>query len=64
MRQEGSLLPTEQGNAVAKDVWMLAIGSALVLDSLDDSDRDRKGLRRGDAGLVRALERSRLRPGD
>ena len=56
MRQEGSLLPTEQGNAVAKDVWMLAIGSALVLDSLDDSDRDRNrnGLRRGDARLVRA----------
>ena len=36
MHEEGSIRPTQQGTAVAKDVWMLAIGSALVLDALTD----------------------------
>jgi hypothetical protein len=34
LHQEGSLRPTEQGIAIAKDAWMLAIGTALVVDSL------------------------------
>jgi hypothetical protein len=34
LHEEGSLRPTEQGIAIAKDSWMLAIGTALVLDSL------------------------------
>lgn len=34
MRQEGSLRPTQQGTAIAKDSWMLGIGTALVLDGL------------------------------
>jgi hypothetical protein len=34
MRQPGSLKPTEQGLAMAKDVWMLGIGLSLVLDDL------------------------------
>lgn len=38
MRQEGglpgSLRPTEQGMPLAKDVWLLAIGAALVIDGL------------------------------
>jgi hypothetical protein len=36
LHDEGSIRPTQQGTAVAKDVWMLAIGSALVLDALTD----------------------------
>jgi uncharacterized membrane protein YphA (DoxX/SURF4 family) len=36
LRQEGSLRPTEQGIGIAKDSWLLAIGIALLLDSLSD----------------------------
>jgi hypothetical protein len=32
--QEGSIAPTPQGIALAKDVWLTAIGLALVLDSV------------------------------
>jgi hypothetical protein len=42
LHEEGSLRPTQQGTAVAKDVWMLAIGSALVLDALADHLPGRK----------------------
>jgi len=34
MRREGSLRPTQQGMPLAKDVWMLGIGAALVIDGL------------------------------
>jgi hypothetical protein len=36
MRKEGSPLPTQQGIAIAKDVWMLGIGLGLVIDDLTD----------------------------
>lgn len=36
MHEEGSLKPTQQGTAVAKDVWLLGTGVALVLDGLSD----------------------------
>jgi hypothetical protein len=36
MHDEGSVRPTQQGTTIAKDVWMFAIGSALVLDALTD----------------------------
>jgi hypothetical protein len=35
MRQEGSVRPTEQGNGLAKDVWLLGTGLTLVFDDLD-----------------------------
>ena len=38
MRKEGTPLPTQQGIALAKDVWMAGIGLGLVLDELTDSD--------------------------
>jgi uncharacterized membrane protein YphA (DoxX/SURF4 family) len=38
MRREGTPLPTQQGTALAKDVWMAGIGIGLVLDELTDSD--------------------------
>jgi hypothetical protein len=39
MHAEGSLRPTQQGTAVAKDVWMLGAGLALVMDGLTDGAR-------------------------
>jgi multisubunit Na+/H+ antiporter MnhB subunit len=44
-RRDDSLAPSQQGIALAKDSWMLAIGTALVLDSLSGSGRRRR--RRG-----------------
>jgi hypothetical protein len=42
MRKEGSFLPSQQGTAIAKDVWLLGIGLGLVADSLRHSGRRRK----------------------
>lgn len=39
MREPGSLAPTQQGIALAKDVWMLGIGVGLIVDSLTASRR-------------------------
>lgn len=39
MREEGSLRPTQQGTAIAKDVWLLAIGAALIIDDLVNRSR-------------------------
>jgi hypothetical protein len=33
-RREGTIAPTQQGITLVKDSWMLAIGTALVVDSL------------------------------
>ena len=41
-RREGSIAPSQQGVGLAKDSWMLAIGTALVLDGLFGSRRRRK----------------------
>ncbi|WP_329403026.1 hypothetical protein OG523_01940 [Streptomyces virginiae] len=35
MREEGSLRPTEQGIALAKDVWLLGIGVSLIADGVN-----------------------------
>jgi uncharacterized membrane protein YphA (DoxX/SURF4 family) len=34
MRQEGSLRPTQQGTALAKDVWLLGTGLGFVVEAL------------------------------
>lgn len=34
MREDGSLRPSQNGTAVAKDIWMLGIGTALLLDAI------------------------------
>lgn len=36
MTKEGSLLPTQQGIALAKDTWMLGIGLSLMLDEVTE----------------------------
>ena len=33
MRKEGSVVPSERGITLAKDVWMLGIGLGLVIDA-------------------------------
>ena len=38
MHKEGSLAPTQQGTILAKDVWMLGIGLALLIDGLTAKD--------------------------
>jgi len=42
MRREASLGPSQQGIALVKDSWMLAIGAALVLDALFGPRRRRR----------------------
>jgi hypothetical protein len=42
LTEEGSVRPTQQGVPVAKDVWLLGIGLALVIDALSPSGRKRK----------------------
>lgn len=34
LRREGSIRPTQDGTAIAKDVWLLGIGAGLLTDSL------------------------------
>lgn len=34
LRREGSLRPTEQGTAIAKDIWLFGMGAGYVLDAL------------------------------
>ena len=41
-RREGSVAPSHQGIGLAKDSWMLAIGLALVLDSVFGRRRRKK----------------------
>ncbi len=36
MTKEGSVLPTQQGIALAKDTWMLGIGLSLVIDDITE----------------------------
>jgi hypothetical protein len=36
MREPGSLRPTQQGIALAKDVWLTGIGASLVVDGLGE----------------------------
>ena len=33
MRQKGSLRPTKQGIALAKDIWLLGVGMSLIADA-------------------------------
>ena len=41
-RRDGGVAPSQQGIGLAKDSWMLAIGLALVLDSLFGRRKPRK----------------------
>lgn len=41
LRRDGGVRPTQQGIPLAKDVWLTAIGAALVLDSIFAPKRHR-----------------------
>ena len=41
LRQKGSLRPTQQGIAISKDIWMVGIGLALVIDEIVGRSRNR-----------------------
>jgi hypothetical protein len=45
MREEGSIKPTQEGTAVAKDVWLLGVGLALLMDGV--GEHRSKGLDEG-----------------
>ncbi|HWB72710.1 MAG TPA: hypothetical protein VG452_10875 [Egibacteraceae bacterium] len=36
LRQEGDIRPTEEGMGIAKDVWMTAMGVAMLIDAVSD----------------------------
>jgi hypothetical protein len=38
MRQPGSLRPTEQGLALAKDTWILGMGLGLIIEEFNQAD--------------------------
>lgn len=40
LHEPGSIRPTQDGTAIAKDVWMLGTGLALLADGLIDNARD------------------------
>ncbi|MGP4003441.1 hypothetical protein [Streptomyces sp. 8N706] len=42
MRREGSLRPTEQGIALAKDEWLVGIGLSMIVDGLPRRRRRRR----------------------
>jgi len=44
MHEPGSVRPTQQGNAIAKDVWMLGIGLGMAIDAFT-RDQPRTGRR-------------------
>jgi hypothetical protein len=52
MRKPGSLAPTEQGLALAKDIWLLGIGLSLVLHGT--MDRHDQQVQRAAETLARA----------
>ena len=39
MTEEGSIRPTQQGTPIAKDVWLLGAGMALLVDGVLDGGR-------------------------
>ena len=40
MTDESGIRPTQDGIGLAKDVWLLAIGLALLIDALSDRPQD------------------------
>jgi hypothetical protein len=54
MHEPNSPRPTQQGTAIAKDVWMLGIGVALMLDAM--LTRSDKGSRRGSKKALTHLD--------
>lgn len=61
MHEEGNPRPTRQGTAVAKDVWMFGIGTALVADGVLEPLHDKKTAVGAAVSERRAAETRRAR---
>jgi len=48
MHEPGSLRPTQQGTAIAKDSWMLGIGTSLLIDSVVSGPSESRAVRRAE----------------
>ena len=56
MRQPGSIRPTEDGLGLAKDVWLLGIGVALLTDGLIDGTKSvASGIAEGVTGAASSV---------
>ncbi len=54
MHEEGNPRPTQQGTALAKDVWMAGIGAGLVADALVPDVKTRRKVRRAERRAAKA----------
>jgi hypothetical protein len=54
MRQEGSLRPTSQGIALAKDSWMMGIGASLLVDSIVGDASAHRAVSKAERKLAKA----------
>lgn len=52
LRQEGSVLPTEQGIPMAKDIWLLGIALSLLTHSQRSSRRARRARKQAEVELA------------
>jgi hypothetical protein len=41
LRKQGSVRPTQEGLAMAKDIWLMGIGLGMVVDDLVDNQSSR-----------------------
>jgi len=57
MHEPGSLRPTQQGTAVAKDSWMLGIGTSLLIDSLVSGPSESRAIRRAERRAGRRVRK-------
>jgi hypothetical protein len=48
MHEPGSLRPTQQGTAIAKDSWMLGIGTSLLIDSVVSGASESRAIHRAE----------------
>lgn len=62
MRQEGSWRPSQDGTALAKDVWLAGIGVTLLMDRA--STRLRRGAAKGAGRAARKAARKATAHGD
>jgi hypothetical protein len=49
MRQEDGIRPSQQGTVLAKDIWLLGMGSGMVLDGLTRGNKNDKKRKRAKA---------------
>jgi hypothetical protein len=53
MHEPGSLRPTQQGTAIAKDSWMLGIGTSLLIDGVVSGASESRAVRKAERRAAR-----------